>query len=140
MSSSETPAAGAANIASAGDALTAAQARNEALQAQIDALHELLAKPLNEILSERDKFKEAAAAWDAFGAQWMLSQRAMKRVALDLAQAQGLSEHEVVARAMTYANAVLNGDGVDLGGTIAQAQLDHIARHRPLLRKQFRQP
>jgi hypothetical protein len=123
-----------------GDALAAAQAQNETLTARIADLNELLAKPLNDILAERDKFKEAAAAWDAFGAMWMLSQRAMKRVALDLAAAQGVSEETVVTRAMTHANEVLNGDGVDLGGTIAEAQLAHIDRHRAFLRKQFRQP
>ncbi|MDM0038659.1 hypothetical protein QTH89_19660 [Variovorax sp. J22G21] len=124
----------------AADALLAANAQNEAMAEQLDALNELLAKPLNEILAERDKFKEAAAAWDAFGAMWMLSQRAMKRVALDLAAGQGVSEEEVVARALALANEVLNGDGVDLGGTIAEAQMAHIDRHRAVLRKQFRQP
>lgn len=121
------------------DARLAAEARIEALSEQLDALNEILAKPLNEILAERDKFKEAAAAWDAFGAMWMLSQRAMKRVALDLAAQQGIGEEEVVARALAFANGVLNGDGDDLGGTIAEAQMAHIARHKPLLRKQFRQ-
>lgn len=115
------------------------EARVEALQAQIDGLQEILAKPLNEILADSDKSKEAAAAWDAFGAMWMLSQRAMKRVALDLAVQQGVSETEVVARAMGFANDVLNGDSVDLGGTIAAPQMEHIARHRSFLRKQFRQ-
>jgi hypothetical protein len=123
---------------SPGDALAAAQAQSEALAEQVAALNALLDKPLNEILAERDKFKEAAAAWDAFGAMWMLSQRAMKRVALDLAAAQGVSEAEVVARALACANEVLNGDGVDLGGTLAEAQLEHVARHRAVLRKQFR--
>ena len=110
----------------------------EALQAKVEDLQEILAKPLSEILADRDKFKEAVAAWDAFGAMWMLSQRAMRRVALDLAAQQGVSEEDVVARAMRFANDVLNGDGVDLGGTLAPAQLEHIARHRPFLRKQFR--
>jgi hypothetical protein len=40
---------------------------------------------------------------------------------------------------MALANEVLNGDGVDLGGTIAAPQMEHIARHKPFLRKQFRQ-
>jgi hypothetical protein len=123
----------------ADEARAAAEARVEAMAEQLDALNEILAKPLTEILAERDQFKEAAAAWDAFGAMWMLSQRAMKRVALDLAAAQGLGEQEVVARALTLANEVLNGDGNDLGGTIAQAQMAHIARHKAFLRKQFRQ-
>ena len=114
------------------------EAQFEALQTKVDDLQEILAKPLNEILADRDKFKDTAAAWDAFGAMWMLSQRAMKRVALDLAAQQGVSDDEVVARALAYANDVLNGDGVDLGGTIAPAQMAHIARHRPILRKQFR--
>lgn len=114
------------------------EAQFEALQAQVAGLEEILAKPLAEILADRDRFKEAAAAWDAFGAMWMLSQRAMRRVALDLAVQQGVGEAEVVARAMAYANDVLNGDGVDLGGSIAEAQMAHIARHRPFLRKQFR--
>lgn len=140
MSSSHPPQPAAAPLQGAGDALLAANAQIEAMGDQLDALNELLAKPLNEILAERDKFKEAAAAWDAFGAMWMLSQRAMKRVALDLAAQQGVSEQEVIARALAHADDVLNGDAVDLGGTIAEAQLAHIARHRAMLRKQFRQP
>ena len=40
---------------------------------------------------------------------------------------------------MALANSVLNGDGEDLGGTIAAPQMEHIARHKPFLRKQFRQ-
>lgn len=119
-------------------ALVEAGAINDALSAKLDALNELLAKPLNEILAERDRFKEAAAAWDAFGAMWVLSQRAMKRVALDLAVQQGIGPDEVVARALAHANEVLNGDAVDLGGTIAEAQMEHIGRHRAFLRKQFR--
>ena len=138
MSSTEKPSTPGTAITDAGDALLAARAQHDAMAEQLDALNELLAKPLNEILAERDKFKEAAAAWDAFGAMWLLSQRAMKRVALDLATRLDVSEAEVVSRAMAYANDVLNGDGVDLGGTIAEPQMAHIARHRALLRKQFK--
>ena len=123
----------------AGPSAQALQERAEALQEQVDDFQALLAKPLNEILADREKALEAATAWDRFGAMWMLSQRAMRRVALDLAAQQGVTEADVVARAMRYANEVLNGDGEDLGGTIAPAQLAHIARHRPYLRKQFRQ-
>ena len=114
------------------------QQRAEALQEQLEGLQELLAKPLNEILADRDKALEAASAWDAFGAMWMLSQRAMRRVAMDLAAQQGVSEADVVARAMQHANAVLNTEDETLGGSIAPAQLAHIARHKPFLRKQFR--
>ncbi len=46
---------------------------------------------------------------------------------------------DVVARAMAYANQVLNTEDEDLAGSIAPAQLAHIARHKPFLRKQFRQ-
>ena len=45
----------------------------------------------------------------------------------------------MVARALAYANQVLNAEDEDLGGTIAAAQLAHIARHKAFLRKQFRQ-
>lgn len=122
-----------------GPTLEEALARNEELADKIEALDAVLAKPLSEILADREKADEAALAWDRFGAMWMLSQRAMRRVALDLAAQLGVSEEEVVARAMTNANAVLNGaDEVDLDGTIAPAQLQHIARHRNFLRKQFR--
>ena len=114
------------------------EAHVQAMQARLDELQDILAKPLAEILADHEKSREAAAAWDAFGAMWMLSQRAMKRVALDLAAQQGVSAQEVVARALVYANGVLNGDGDDLGGTIAPAQMEHIARHKPFLRKQFR--
>ncbi len=112
--------------------------RVEALQEQLDALQEVLNKPLNEILADHEKAQETALAWDRYGAMWMLAQRAMRRVALDLAAQQGLDEQEVVARALAHANAVLNGDGEDLGGSIAPAQMAHIARHRAHLRKQFR--
>lgn len=132
------PAAGGAGAATAAATAAQWQERAQHLQEQVDGLQAILAKPLSDILADREKSQEAAAAWDAFGAMWMLSQRAMRRVALDLAEAQGVSETEVVARAMRYANAVLNGDGEDLGGTIAEAQMAHIARHRPFLRKQFR--
>lgn len=115
------------------------QQQTEALQQRLQDLQALLDKPLSAILAEHDKALEAAAAWDAFGAQWLLAQRAMRRVALDLAAAQGLDEATVVARAMAHANAVLNSEDEDLGGSIAAAQLAHIARHRAYLRKQFRQ-
>ena len=113
--------------------------QTEALQERLQDLQELLNKPLSVILAERDKALEAAAAWDAFGAQWLLAQRAMRRVALELAAEQGLDEAAVVARAMAHANAVLNSEDEDLGGSIAPAQLAHIARHKAYLRKQFRQ-
>ncbi|MDR6212900.1 hypothetical protein [Paracidovorax wautersii] len=112
--------------------------RVEALQERLDALQEVLNKPLSEILADHEKAQETALAWDRYGAMWMLAQRAMRRVALDLAAQQGLDEQEVVARALAHANAVLNGDGEDLGGSIAPAQMAHIARHRAHLRKQFR--
>ena len=123
----------------AGPTLEEAIARNEQLADRIEALDAVLAKPLAEILADREKAEESALAWDRFGAMWMLSQRAMRRVALDLAAQLGVSEEEVVARAMANANAVLNGaDEVDLGGSIAPAQLQHIARHRNFLRRQFK--
>jgi hypothetical protein len=133
------PEAPKAKAEDSGPTLQEAIERNEALNERLDALNEILAKPLSEILADREKSEEAALAWDRFGAMWMLSQRAMRRVALDLAAQLGVSEEEVVARAMANANAVLNGaDEVDLDGTIAPAQLQHIARHRNFLRKQFR--
>lgn len=115
------------------------EAQLEALQAQMADLQEVLSKPLSEILADHERFQKAAAAWDAFGAMWMLSQRAMRRVAMDLAAQQGVSEADVVARAMAYANDVLNGDEIDLGGSVAPAQMAHIARHKLFLRNQFRQ-
>jgi hypothetical protein len=133
------PAAREPKPADSGPTLEEAVARNEQLAERLEVLDAVLAKPLAEILAEREKADEAALAWDRFGAMWMLSQRAMRRVALDLAAQLGVSEEEVVARAMTHANAVLNGaDEVDLGGTVAPAQLQHVARHRSFLRKQFR--
>jgi len=115
------------------------EAQLEALQTQMADLQDVLSKPLSEILADHERFQKAAAAWDAFGAMWMLSQRAMRRVAMDLAAQQGVSEADVIARAMAYANDVLNGDEVDLGGSVAPAQMAHIARHKLFLRNQFRQ-
>lgn len=115
------------------------QQQAEALQQRLQEMQELLDKPLSAILAEHDKALESVAAWDAFGAMWLLAQRAMRRVAVDLAVAQGLDEAAVVARAMAHANAVLNSEDEDLGGSIAPAQMAHIARHKAYLRKQFRQ-
>jgi hypothetical protein len=114
------------------------EAQLETLQTQMEALQEVLAKPLKDILADHAQSQKTAAAWEAFGAMWMLSQRAMRRVAMELAAQQGVSEDEVVARALGYANAVLNTEDEDLGGTLAPAQLAHIARHKPMLRKQFK--
>lgn len=115
------------------------QQQAEALQQRLQEMQELLDKPLSAILAEHDKALESVAAWDAFGAMWLLAQRAMRRVAVDLAAALGLDEAAVVARAMAHANAVLNSEDEDLGGSIAPAQMAHIARHKAYLRKQFRQ-
>ena len=114
------------------------EAQLETLQEQMEALQEVLAKPLKDILADHAQSQKTAAAWEAFGAMWMLSQRAMRRVAMELAAQQGVSEDEVVTRALRYANAVLNTEDEDLGGTLAPAQLAHIARHKPMLRKQFK--
>ena len=114
------------------------EAQFEAMQAQIKELQEILAMPLRDILAEHDKLKKNAAAWDAYAAMWMLGQRAMRRVAVDLAAQQGVSEEDVVKQALKYANDVLNVEGEDLGGSVAPAQLEHIGRHKPFLRKQYR--
>ena len=114
------------------------EAQLETLQEQMEALQEVLAKPLKDILADHAQSQKTAAAWESFGAMWMLSQRAMRCVAMELAAQQGVSEDEVVARALGYANAVLNTEDEDLGGTLAPAQLAHIARHKPMLRKQFK--
>ena len=114
------------------------EAQFEAMQAQMQELQEILARPLKDILAEHEKLKQNAAAWDAYAAMWMLGQRAMRRVAMDLAAKQGLSEEEVVQRALDYANSVLNVEDEDLGGTLKPAQLEHIGRHKAFLRKQFK--
>ena len=116
----------------------AREAQFEAMQAQLQAQEELLAKPLKDILAEHQQALKNAAAWDAYAAMWMLGQRAMRRVAMDLAAQAGVSEEVVVQRALDYANQVLNVEDEDLGGTLAPAQLAHIARHKPFLRKQYK--
>ena len=112
------------------------EAQFDAMQAQLNELQEILAMPLKDILAEHDKLKKNAAAWDAYAAMWMLGQRAMRRVAMDLAAMQGVSEEDVVQRALKYANDVLNIEDEDLGGSVAPAQLEHIGRHKAFLRKQ----
>ena len=114
------------------------EAQFDAMQAQMKELQEVLAMPLKDILAEHDKLKKNAAAWDAYAAMWMLGQRAMRRVAMDLAAQQGVSEQEVVQRALDYASAVLNVEDEDLGGSVVPAQLAHIGRHKPFLRQQFK--
>lgn len=114
------------------------EAQFNAMQAQMKDLQEILAKPLKDILAEHEQLKKNAAAWDAYAAMWMLGQRAMRRVAMDLAAEHGVSEAEVVQRALQHANAVLNVEDEDLGGSLAATQLEHIARHKPFLRKQYK--
>ena len=114
------------------------EAQFEAMQAQMEELQEILSKPLKDILAEHAEMKKNAAAWDAYAAMWMLGQRAMRRVAMDLAAKQGVSEEEVVQRALNYANNVLNVEDEDLGGSLAPAQLAHIGRHKAFLRKQYK--
>lgn len=114
------------------------EAQFEAMQAQMEELQEVLTKPLKDILADHAQMKKNAAAWDAYAAMWMLGQRAMRRVAMDLAAEHGVSEETVVQRALDYANNVLNIEDEDLGGTLAPAQLAHIARHKPFLRKQYK--
>ena len=113
------------------------EAQFEAMQAQMEELQEVLAKPLKDILADHAQMKKNAAAWDAYAAMWMLGQRAMRRVAMDLAAKQGVSEEDVVRRALNYANAVLNTEEEDLSGSLAPAQLEHINRHKAFLRKQY---
>lgn len=113
------------------------EAQFEAMQAQMEELQEVLAKPLKDILADHAQMKKNAAAWDAYAAMWMLGQRAMRRVAMDLAAKQGVSEEDVVRRALNYANAVLNTEEEDLGGSLAPTQLEHINRHKAFLRKQY---
>ena len=114
------------------------EAQFEAMQAQMQELQEILAKPLKDILAEHAEMKKHAAAWDSYAAMWMLGQRAMRRVAMDLAAQLGVSEEAVVQRALDYANQVLNVEDEDLGGTLAPAQLAHIGRHKAFLRKQYK--
>lgn len=113
------------------------EAQFEAMQAQMEELQEVLAKPLKDILADHAQMQKNAAAWDAYAAMWMLGQRAMRRVAMDLAAKQGVSEEDVVRRALNYANAVLNTEEEDLSGSLAPAQLEHINRHKAFLRKQY---
>lgn len=89
-------------------------------------------------MAEHEQLKKNAAAWDGYAAMWMLGQRAMRRVAMELAAQQGVSEEVVIQRALAHASNVLNVEGEDLDGSVAPSQLEHIARHKPFLRKQFR--
>lgn len=114
------------------------EAQLEAMQAQLQELQDVLAKPLKDILADHAQMQKNAAAWDEYAAMWMLGQRAMRRVAMDLAAQQGVSEEAVVQRALDYANDVLNLEEEDLGGSLAPAQLAHIQRHKAFLRKQFK--
>ena len=53
---------------SADELRQALEARNAQLMDRLGQLEEILARPLDQILAERDRFKDAAAAWDSFGA------------------------------------------------------------------------
>ena len=99
------------------------------------------------VLARTEQADERASKAGASDALWQGPALAQVREVIErvaetdvtvLIQGESGTGKEVVARALAYANQVLNVEDEDLGGTVAPAQLAHIARHKPFLRKQFR--
>ena len=70
------------------------------LQKQVQFYENLLAKPMHEIAHESESFRKTHESQQELLANWMVSQRAFKELAIDLGLKLGKTREEVVADGM----------------------------------------
>lgn len=105
-----------------------ANIKAEKIEKEKDYYKEMLARPLLEILDENANLKKAYEEQQSLIALWMSRQRAMKKVALDLAANQSIKEEVVVEKAQE--NIIKIADGDDLNGLIDSAAKSYFLRHK----------
>lgn len=82
-------------LVSQGQSLVQANDRVKDLAEENKRYKEMLARPLAEILQENADMKRAYEDQQRLVLKWLLSQRCMKKVAIDLGKNQGLNESQV---------------------------------------------
>lgn len=118
--------------------LIAANEKIEHLYKDVHQQNKILAKPLKELLTEYELLKKSNEEQQAIIVMWMLSQRAMKCVAFDLANSLGFSTTEVSDRAIDCANKILK-DKNSFNGTILDPNMELFEKHKDFLLEKFKQ-
>jgi hypothetical protein len=70
------------------------------LKKEVQYYQNLLAKPMHEIANQNENFKKTYELQQELLANWMVSQRAFKELAIDLGLELGKSKEEVIAEGM----------------------------------------
>lgn len=98
------------------------------LQEEVEELKnykELLSKPMEEIARQNGAFKETYMKQQELLAQWMLSQRAFKEIAMQYGQKLGKTPEQVVAEGEATKEAVKNNT-TQFNNGLGQKELDDL--------------
>ena len=77
---------------------------------EVDYYKDLLAKPMHEIAAENEDFKKAYILQQQLLADWMVSQKAFKELAIDLGLQLGKTKEEVISQGKANEEKVLNNE------------------------------
>lgn len=94
------------------DEIATMNAKREAMVANSDANYwkRLLSKPFEEIAKHDFDFRQAYEAQQEFLANWMVSQKAFKELAIQFGKEKGLTPDEVIEIGMGMKEGVLNDE------------------------------
>lgn len=94
------------------DEIATMNAKREAMVANSDANYwkRLLSKPFEEIAKHDFDFRQAYEAQQEFLANWMVSQKAFKELAIQFGKEKGLTVEEVKKMGMDMRKGVLNNE------------------------------
>ena len=81
-----------------------------ALLAEMETLKKLLAQPMREIAKQNDDFKKTYKNEMEFLADWMVSQKAFKELAIQYGNKLGIQPEEVIAQGISLKQHVLKGE------------------------------
>ena len=81
-----------------------------ALLAEMETLKKLLAQPMLEIAKQNDDFKKTYKKEREFLADWMVSQKAFKELAIQYGNKFGIQPEEVIAQGISLKQHVLKGE------------------------------
>ena len=85
-------------------------AQKKAMQAEIEHYKKLLAQPMREIAKQNDDFKKTYKKEMEFLADWMVSQKAFKELAIQYGNKFGIQPEEVIAQGKSLKQHVLKGE------------------------------
>ncbi len=105
---------------------------NDKLESENQAIKEILARPLQEIIQENADLKIKVKEKDQLLAMWLLRQRAMKKVALEFAKKSGKGNEEVVSLARQMARLILTEKN-DLDGIVIEESMKFLQDHKDYL-------